>query len=96
MKGRFDVALVVGSVESHVLHIVFLDAPDFLGCESAFAMARSRPELAETVRQSLKLKKAGNAIVDTLGGRAIHPVNVRVGGFYRPRGRRSSPRSPAS
>ena len=70
-------------IESHVLHIVFLHAPDFLGCESAFAMARTRPELAETVRRALKLKKAGNAIVDTLGGRAIHPVNVRVGGFYR-------------
>ncbi len=70
-------------IESHVLHIVFLHAPDFLGYESAFAMARTDPELAETVRRSLKLKKAGNAIVDTLGGRAIHPVNVRVGGFYR-------------
>ncbi len=70
-------------IESHVLHMLFLHAPDFLGYETAFAMAQSRPEYAEKVRDALKLKKAGNAIVEVLGGRAIHPVNVRVGGFYR-------------
>jgi coenzyme F420-reducing hydrogenase alpha subunit len=70
-------------IESHVLHIVFLHAPDFLGYESAFAMARDRPEYADLVRASLALKKAGNAIVQVLGGREIHPINVRVGGFYR-------------
>jgi coenzyme F420-reducing hydrogenase alpha subunit len=31
----------------------------------------------------LQLKKAGNEIVTLLGGREIHPINVRVGGFYR-------------
>ena len=66
-----------------MLHIVFLHAPDFLGYESAFAMAQDRPEYADRVRDALKLKKAGNAIVELLGGRAIHPVNVRLGGFYR-------------
>ena len=35
------------------------------------------------VERGLALKKAGNAILDVLGGRPIHPVNVRVGGFYR-------------
>jgi len=70
-------------IESHVLHIAFLHAPDFLGFESAFTMAQSRPEYADRVRDALKLKKAGNAVVELLGGRAIHPVNVRLGGFYR-------------
>ncbi len=70
-------------IESHVLHVMFLHAPDFLGYESAIAMAQDRPEHAARVRNALKLKKAGNAIVDVLGGRAIHPVNVRLGGFYR-------------
>jgi coenzyme F420-reducing hydrogenase alpha subunit len=75
-------------IESHVLHVAFLHAPDFLGYESAIAMAQDRPELAEKVRAALKLKKAGNAIVDLVGGRAIHPINVRLGGFYRiPNGR---------
>jgi len=70
-------------IESHVLHIAFLHAPDFLGYESAIAMAQDRPEHAARVRNALTLKKAGNAIVERLGGRAIHPVNVRLGGFYR-------------
>jgi sulfhydrogenase subunit alpha len=70
-------------IESHVLHIAFLHAPDFLGYESAFAMAQDRPEFANRLRDALQLKKAGNAIVDLVGGRAIHPINVRLGGFYR-------------
>jgi len=67
-------------IESHTLHIYLLHAPDFLGLEGAVDLARAQPAL---VQQGLALKKAGNAIVATIGGREIHPVNVRVGGFYR-------------
>lgn len=70
-------------IESHVLHVAFLHAPDFLGYESAVAMARDRPEYADRVRAALALKKAGNEIVRAVGGREIHPINVKVGGFYR-------------
>jgi coenzyme F420-reducing hydrogenase alpha subunit len=70
-------------IESHVLHVAFLHAPDFLGFESVFAMAQASPEYAGRVRAALELKKAGNAIVRVLGGREIHPINVRLGGFYR-------------
>lgn len=70
-------------IESHALHIFLLHAPDFLGYESGIAMAQDRPEYVELVRSALELKKAGNAIVSLLGGRAIHPINVRIGGFYR-------------
>ncbi len=67
-------------IESHALHIFMLHAPDFLGYESAVAMARDHPGIVE---RGLELKKAGNAIVSLLGGREVHPINVRVGGFYR-------------
>ncbi|HEU5158400.1 MAG TPA: nickel-dependent hydrogenase large subunit [Streptosporangiaceae bacterium] len=67
-------------IESHALHIYLLHAPDFLGYPSAVAMARDHRAIME---RGLALKKAGNAIVELLGGRAIHPINVRVGGFYR-------------
>ncbi|MGD9896824.1 MAG: Ni/Fe hydrogenase subunit alpha [Candidatus Methylacidiphilaceae bacterium] len=67
-------------IESHVLHIVFLHAPDFLGYPDAVAMAR---EHGVEVRRGLTLKRAGNEILRILGGREIHPVNVKVGGFYR-------------
>jgi coenzyme F420-reducing hydrogenase alpha subunit len=67
-------------IESHVLHIFMLHAPDFLGYEDAIRMAQDHPEI---VQSSLSMKKAGNAIVSLLGGREIHPINVKVGGFYR-------------
>jgi sulfhydrogenase subunit alpha len=67
-------------IESHGLHIYFLHAPDFLGYASAIALAQDYPQ---TVKEGLALKKAGNEIVACLGGREIHPINVRVGGFYR-------------
>ncbi|WP_067138846.1 Ni/Fe hydrogenase subunit alpha [Microtetraspora malaysiensis] len=76
-------------IESHALHIFLLHAPDFLGYESGVAMAADHRDHLE---RGLALKKAGNELVATLGGRAIHPVNVRVGGFYRvPRPRELAP-----
>ncbi|MEV1249432.1 Ni/Fe hydrogenase subunit alpha [Nonomuraea sp. NPDC050022] len=67
-------------IESHALHIYLLHAPDFLGYPSGVAMAADhRP----AVERGLALKKAGNELVAAIGGRAIHPVNVRLGGFYK-------------
>jgi sulfhydrogenase subunit alpha len=70
-------------IESHTLHVYLLHAPDFLGFESALALAQSGPENAAVVRRGLALKKAGNHIIRAVGGREVHPVNVRLGGFYR-------------
>lgn len=67
-------------IESHVLHIYMLHAPDFLGYDDAIQMAKDFPE---AVQRGLKLKKIGNDIVNLVGGREIHPINVRVGGFYK-------------
>ncbi|MCL6642382.1 MAG: nickel-dependent hydrogenase large subunit [Candidatus Bipolaricaulota bacterium] len=67
-------------IESHVLHVAMLHAPDFLGYESAIHMAKDHSDL---VKKALKLKKIGNDLVTFLGGREIHPINVRVGGFYK-------------
>jgi coenzyme F420-reducing hydrogenase alpha subunit len=67
-------------IESHALHVFLLHAPDFLGFESAWAMAR---EHREAVEGGLRIKAMGNDLLRTIGGRAIHPINVRVGGFYK-------------
>ena len=67
-------------VESHALHVFMLHAPDFLGYESAIAMAQDHPGVVE---QGLAVKKAGNELIALIGGREVHPINVRVGGFYR-------------
>ena len=67
-------------IESHVLHVYMLHAPDFLGYEDSIRMAKDHPE---AVKRGLQLKKIGNDIVRLLGGREIHPINLRVGGFYK-------------
>ncbi|HLM70393.1 MAG TPA: nickel-dependent hydrogenase large subunit, partial [Thermoplasmata archaeon] len=67
-------------IESHVLHIYLLHAPDFLGYPDAIQMAKDYPE---AVQHGLALKKVGNSLMTLLGGREIHPINVRIGGFYR-------------
>ena len=71
-------------IESHALHVYLLHAPDFLGYPSAIEMARDHPQVVE---RGLRLKKAGNQLMTVVGGRSVHPVNVRVGGFYRLPGR---------
>ncbi|MDE2111256.1 MAG: Ni/Fe hydrogenase subunit alpha [Alphaproteobacteria bacterium] len=67
-------------IESHVLHVYMLHAPDFLGYDSAIHMAKDHGDL---VRTALRLKKIGNDIMTMVGGREIHPINVKVGGFYK-------------
>lgn len=67
-------------IESHALHVVMLHAPDFLGFPDAIQMARDH---GDAVRNGLALKKTGNELMRLLGGREIHPVNIKVGGFHR-------------
>ena len=67
-------------IESHALHVYLLHLPDFLGYASALEMARDHRAVVES---GLTLKRAGNRVVELIGGRAIHPVSVRVGGFSR-------------
>ena len=67
-------------IESHALHVFMLHAPDFLGYDGAVDMARDHREVVEG---ALRLKQAGNELMRIVGGREIHPINMRVGGFYR-------------
>jgi sulfhydrogenase subunit alpha len=67
-------------IESHALHVFMLHAPDFLGYPSAIELARDSPEV---VTSALELKKTGNELMTVVGGREVHPINVKVGGWYR-------------
>jgi coenzyme F420-reducing hydrogenase alpha subunit len=67
-------------IESHALHVYMLHAPDFLGYAGAVELARDEPAAVE---RGLALKRIGNDVMTLIGGREIHPINVRVGGFYR-------------
>ena len=76
-------------IESHALHVYMLHLPDFLGYESAVELARDNPE---AVARALELKKIGNEVMAVIGGREVHPINIRVGGWYRaPRKRELRP-----
>lgn len=67
-------------IESHLLHMLFLAAPDYLGLDDAFAVARlHRGE----VERAMRLRQLGNRILTLLGGRPVNPVGVCVGGFTR-------------
>jgi sulfhydrogenase subunit alpha len=68
------------SIESHALHLFLLAIPDYWNYPSAVAMAGDKPH---AVLLGLRLKKLGNVIQETIGGRAIHPVNAVPGGFGR-------------
>ena len=67
-------------IESHTLHMFMLHAPDFMGYQDVVEMSKDHPAI---VKSALRLKKIGNEIMRVIGGREIHPVNIRVGGFYK-------------
>ena len=67
-------------IESHALHVYMLHAPDFLGYDGAIELARDHRPIVE---RGLRIKRAGNELLRAIGGRSVHPINVKVGGFYR-------------
>jgi len=67
-------------IQSHALHVYLLHAPDYLGYPSALAMAADHRAVVE---QGLSIKRLGNQLIAALGGRPVHPISVRVGGFSR-------------
>jgi sulfhydrogenase subunit alpha len=66
-------------IESHALHMFMLHTPDFLGFDGALEMAKTH---RDAVKTGLAIKSAGNELIRAVGGREVHPINVRVGGFY--------------
>jgi coenzyme F420-reducing hydrogenase alpha subunit len=67
-------------LESHLLHMMFLAAPDLLGLDDGFEVARQE---RGQVERALRLRRLGNRILSLLGGRPVNPVGVCIGGFHR-------------
>lgn len=67
-------------IESHALHVYMLHTPDFLGFDDAIQMSKQHPDI---IKDGLLIKKMGNKIIKLFGGREVHPINVKVGGFYK-------------
>ena len=73
--------MVGGSIlQSHVLHVYFLAAPDLVNAPSVIPLVETHPDV---VKRALKLKKLANEICDVVGGRAVHPITMVPGGFTK-------------
>ena len=73
--------MVGGSfLQSHVLHVYFLAAPDLVNVPSVIPLIETHPDV---VKRALKLKKLANNICDVVGGRAVHPITMVPGGFTK-------------
>ncbi|RLB64882.1 MAG: Ni/Fe hydrogenase subunit alpha [Deltaproteobacteria bacterium] len=66
------------TLQSHVLHLLFLAAPDFLDLPSALPLAQAKPELFAL---AARLKGLANDLCDAVAGRTTHPVSIQVGGM---------------
>lgn len=67
-------------IESHVLHVGYLVAPDLLGQKSVVPLAGSHPDVVKTV---IRAHKVGNKWMELIGGRMTHPVTIKVGGMTK-------------
>ncbi|NOY08915.1 MAG: Ni/Fe hydrogenase subunit alpha [Spirochaetes bacterium] len=73
--------LVYGAtMQSHILHIFFLAAPDLFSAPSVIPLAKTHPE---TIKMALRMKRLSNDICDIIGGRTIHPNRLVPGGFTK-------------
>ena len=68
------------TLESHILHILFLAAPDFLGVGSVFPLVETHKDV---VLMALRLKKLAYNLAEALAGRKTHPISCIVGGFAK-------------
>jgi sulfhydrogenase subunit alpha len=65
-------------IDSHVLHVYMLVAPDFFGVGSVLPLAASHPEV---VKRALRIKKLSGDLCAMVSGRHTHPIAMTVGGF---------------
>ncbi len=71
-------AIHAENMQSHILHIGYLVAPDLFGAGSVFSMLGKH---TDTVLKIVKLHRLANEMSDLICGRTIHPIRLVVGGF---------------
>jgi sulfhydrogenase subunit alpha len=67
-------------LESHILHTLFLAAPDFLGVDSVFPLVATHKDV---VVMAMNLKRLAYRFADAIAGRKTHPLSCIVGGFAK-------------
>ncbi len=67
-------------IQSNVLHIFFLSATDYFKNRDGLDIAGEKPEF---VKKVLQLRDFGNNVIKLIGGRSIHPLTPKVGGWHK-------------
>lgn len=79
--GAMRRAMLCGEwIQSHGRHIHLMALPDFLGVDDVLGLAGGQREV---LQRGWRLQQLGQDLVALFGGRPVHPVGLRVGGFHR-------------
>ncbi len=67
-------------IQSHILHVYFLTAPDFFRVGSVFGMVKDNKD---DVLRGMRIKTLANELCALVGGRHIHPITLKIGCFSK-------------
>ena len=70
--------LYAEQMDSHILHIYILVAPDLLGVKSILPLIKTHKPVIE---RALRMKTMGDYAGEVLAGRHIHPISYVIGGL---------------
>jgi sulfhydrogenase subunit alpha len=72
-------AINAENMQSHILHVGYLAAPDLFGVGSVFPLVGSKHQ--DALLKIVKLHRLSNGMSDLVCGRTTHPIRLVVGGF---------------
>ena len=67
-------------VQSHTLHLFFLSLPDFFNIENDLELMK---KFKKETKAALKIRDFSLELTEIIGGRKVHPVTPKIGGFLR-------------
>jgi len=67
-------------IQSHILHIFFLSISDYFNLENSLDLSKLYPKQLGYV---IRIRDFANKIIETIGGRATHPISSIIGGFTK-------------
>lgn len=73
--------LLAGQIlQSHSLHLFFLSLPDFFRLDHDIKFVE---EFKKETKKATQIRDFADRLVETIGGRAIHPTTTKIGGFRK-------------
>jgi sulfhydrogenase subunit alpha len=67
-------------LQSHILHVGYLVAPDLLGVKSVVPLVAKAPDAVKTI---IKIHRTANDWSELIAGRITHPVTLKPGGMTK-------------